>query len=268
MKIIKITALIFTLLLSIANNAMSVNAKQDNPRIYKTVSNQQNETSKNFPRSFTNNHQNSANKIAAHLLTDKPAMQYAKNKLILQAPTPKHITQNTERPYLSQSLSQQKWCPPLGSKITLIRKYEKPATRYSAGHRGIDIKGDNRVLAPASGTVTFVGQVVDRPVISVKVADDTVYSIEPVISTLQIGDTVNRCQELGELLPFGHTEPGTAHLGVRIADEYTNPLPYFVSRPRLLPWQTVYASQEEAPALPNTNVPRLGARMGLLKCCS
>ena len=139
---------------------------------------------------------------------------------------------------LRTTKEQARWLSPVGRPYTVTRGYRPPAHKYGSGHRGIDLIGPNgdSVVAPAAGTVSFVGKVVDRHVISVRVSDSLVYSIEPVESQLQVGEVVSAGQILGTVSAFGHTQPHEIHLGVRVDGEYTNPLRFLAGRPRLLPW--------------------------------
>lgn len=129
------------------------------------------------------------------------------------------------------------WIPPFGS-LDVTGPYRPPPHRYGSGHRGIDLAaaGGTTVVAPTSGTVTFAGTVVDRPVVSVRASEGVVYSLEPVRSRLAAGDAVAAGDLLGEVAGGGHCLEECVHLGVRVSGEYVNPLRYFRSRPQLLPW--------------------------------
>lgn len=130
------------------------------------------------------------------------------------------------------------WVPPVSGVLTVVTPFRAPPHQYGAGHRGIDLTataGDT-VVAPASGTVSFVGTVVDRPVVSVRVDADTVVSLEPVASALAAGDAVHPGDPLGTVAHGGHCDTGCVHLGVRVTGVYVNPLRYFRYRPVLLPW--------------------------------
>ncbi len=110
--------------------------------------------------------------------------------------------------------------------------------RYAAGHRGIDLPSAGvglPVRSPVAGTVSFVGTVVDRPVVSVRVDLRTVVSLEPVASELQVGDVVGPGSALGTTATGGHCGVACVHLGVRVDGEYVNPLRYFRAKPVLLP---------------------------------
>ncbi|KIP53793.1 hypothetical protein SD72_00965 [Leucobacter komagatae] len=63
-------------------------------------------------------------------------------------------------------------------------------------------------------------------------------SFEPVeqpAGGLAEGDEVVRGQSIGEVAQGGHCLAECLHLGVRVDDEYVNPLQYFYARPVLLP---------------------------------
>lgn len=131
----------------------------------------------------------------------------------------------------------ERWFSPSGARLRVVRGFLKPHERWLAGHRGIDIAGVSRdVFAPAAGRVEFVGFVVSRPVLTVRVSETLVYSLEPVVGAVRVGDWVSRGQRLGGLAALGHCGEGCLHLGVRERGEYVNPLRFFWGRPVLLPW--------------------------------
>lgn len=133
-----------------------------------------------------------------------------------------------------------RWTPPLGFPIDVVAAYRAPPHRYGAGHRGVDLRPSARTgpvsaTAPVDGTISFVGRVVDRPVVTIRVDDRTLVSLEPVTSALGIGTPVARGAVLGVLADGGHCDGECLHLGVRIDGEYANPMPFLVDRPILLP---------------------------------
>lgn len=131
------------------------------------------------------------------------------------------------------STAATRWCAPLGVPLRVARGFEKPPHRYGPGHRGVDLAGGSTVRAPAAGIVSFSGDVAGRPVLAVRVDETLVYAIEPLVTTLQAGDAVAQCEVLGTSL--GHTPESSIHLGVRVHDEYVNPLLFLAAKPRLLP---------------------------------
>ncbi len=130
------------------------------------------------------------------------------------------------------------WQPPIGTHLSITAPYELPHGRYQAGHRGIDLSAapPQQVRAPVSGVISFSGTVVDRPLVSIRVNDDTVVSLEPLQSTLIAGTQVSRGDPIGIVATGGHCWQQCLHLGVRINDEYVNPLQFFRGRPVLVPW--------------------------------
>lgn len=117
------------------------------------------------------------------------------------------------------------WAWPVAAPHPIARPYVAPATPYSAGHRGIDIRSPAgvEVRAPADGVVHFAGVVVDRPVISIRHAGGVISSFEPVEPLVSTGDRVRRGDVIGILLP-GHCASPCLHLGARVDGEYVNPL--------------------------------------------
>lgn len=111
------------------------------------------------------------------------------------------------------------WVPPIPGATPgdVLRPFDNPSKPWASGHRGIDLAGGPQVVAPAAGTVKFVGQVVDRPVLTIEHADGTLSSFEPVISELEVGDAVSVGQTIGSVDPdVAHCETSCVHWGVRI----------------------------------------------------
>ncbi len=136
------------------------------------------------------------------------------------------------------------WDWPTASPVLIAHGFVAPATPYTAGHRGIDLEAmastGAEVRAPTDSTVSFVGQVVDRPVLTLAVGADVLVSFEPLESPLRVGDRVARGQVIGALAIGGHCEASCLHVGVRVAGEYVSPLLFFDRVPRavLLPLHT------------------------------
>lgn len=116
--------------------------------------------------------------------------------------------------------------------------YDLPNGKYQAGHRGIDLPSTPGALvrAPTSGVVSFAGVVVDRPTLTIRTASGALLSIEPLVSEAKTGDTVTAGQIIGAVSVGGHCADQCLHLGVRVNDEYVNPLRYFRGKPVLVPW--------------------------------
>lgn len=130
------------------------------------------------------------------------------------------------------------WIWPLAPRPAVLRAFDPPDKPWLSGHRGVDLKSASDagpVTAPEAGTVSFVGVVVDRPVITVDHGNGLRSSFEPVVSTLAKGDAVAKGDVLGTLLA-GHCGPTPCvHWGVRRGDEYVNPLEFVLDvRPSVL----------------------------------
>jgi pimeloyl-ACP methyl ester carboxylesterase len=107
-----------------------------------------------------------------------------------------------------------------------------------SGHRGVDLEAAHdgvRVTAPESGTVSFVGVVVDRPVITIDHGNGLRSSFEPVQSSLETGDAVAKGQAIGSLLAGHCGAVACVHWGVRRGEDYLNPLEFVLDlRPSIL----------------------------------
>ncbi|MFE4836555.1 M23 family metallopeptidase [Arthrobacter sp. NPDC056691] len=130
------------------------------------------------------------------------------------------------------------WSWPLAPRPAVLRPFDPPDKPWLSGHRGVDLGSASDagpVIAPASGTVSFVGVVVDRPVITIDHGNGLRSSFEPVRSTLKKGASVAKGAVVGTLLA-GHCGPSPCvHWGVRRGEEYLNPLSFILDlRPSVL----------------------------------
>ena len=135
-------------------------------------------------------------------------------------------------------LSDRGWNWPV-SGFRIVEPFVKPAHRYAPGHRGIDLEptDPSTVVAPADGTIAFVGVVADRPLLTIDHGDGLVTTLEPVASALPPGTAVSRGDLVGEVGLGGHAPAGSLHFGVRLHGEYINPMLLLGGIPRavLLP---------------------------------
>ena len=82
----------------------------------------------------------------------------------------------------------------------VIHPFEKPAQRWSAGHRGVDLAvpdRDRHVYAPALGKVVFSGTVVNRKVLVIAHPDGRRSTFEPMDEALPVGTTVAAGEVIG-----------------------------------------------------------------------
>ncbi|MFF1385792.1 M23 family metallopeptidase [Arthrobacter sp. NPDC058288] len=119
------------------------------------------------------------------------------------------------------------WAWPLAPRPAVVRAFDPPDKPWMSGHRGVDLQAaadGGPVTAPESGTVTFVGVVVDRPVITIDHGNGLRSSFEPVESSLPSGAAVSRGDVIGTLMTGHCSSLPCVHWGVRRGEEYINPL--------------------------------------------
>jgi murein DD-endopeptidase MepM/ murein hydrolase activator NlpD len=125
----------------------------------------------------------------------------------------------------------------------VLREFDPPATRFGAGHRGVDLRAaaGEPVVAAMGGTVTFAGRVAGVSWITVDHGGglDTTYGpIQPRLAGA--GDVVAP----GEWLGF--VAAGAKHLdwGARLHDAYIDPLGLLGG------WETYLTTAEDMEGLP------------------
>lgn len=131
------------------------------------------------------------------------------------------------------------WSWPLSPRPAVLRAFDPPARPWLSGHRGVDLEAAHDgapLISPAAGTVSFVGTVVDRPVITIDHGNGLRSSFEPVASSLAAGSAVAEGDVLGQV-QSGHCGPAPPclHWGVRRGEDYVNPLAFVMDqRPSVL----------------------------------
>ncbi len=159
-----------------------------------------------------------------------------------QAPSSAHVPNTVE---LTASRLRYR-SPTAESRPRVIHPFEKPAQRWSAGHRGVDLavpENDRRVYAPAPGKVVFSGTVVNRKVLVIAHPDGRRSTFEPMDETLPVGTTVTAGDVIGTVAdaadgnserPYRRCSTPCLYWGVRQAGargngsgktaEYVNPM--------------------------------------------
>ena len=132
------------------------------------------------------------------------------------------------------------WGWPLAPRPAVAARFVAPAGPYAPGHRGVDLvaAAGASVLAPAAGTVAFVGRVAGRGVVSVDHPGGLRTTYQPVAARVSRGELVARGTVLGLLEPGpSHCPPATClHWGLRRGTTYLDPLALLGPvRVRLLP---------------------------------
>jgi murein DD-endopeptidase MepM/ murein hydrolase activator NlpD len=131
---------------------------------------------------------------------------------------------------------------PVTGAIRILVAFSPPATRYGAGHRGVDLAlgPGASVLAAGAGVVRFAGLVAGRGVVVVDHRDGVSTEYEPVSAAVGVGQRVKAGQRIGRLqgLHPPCSPQSCLHWGARSGDAYLDP--QSLLRPlgpvRLLPW--------------------------------
>ena len=131
-----------------------------------------------------------------------------------------------------------RWGWPLQPVPRVLRRFDPPAQRWLAGHRGVDLAAapGQPVLAAGAGTVAFAGYIVNRGVVVVAHGElRTTY--EPVDASVARGDAVARGAVLGTVgTGSAHCPVTCLHWGLRRGGDYLDPLRLLRPGPvRLLP---------------------------------
>lgn len=146
------------------------------------------------------------------------------------------------RPAVPQSVqaAHAQWRWPVAGAVSISAPYQQPEHDYGPGHRGIDlwVGADNaEAVAPASGTIAWVGTVADRPLVTIDHGNGYVTTLEPVVATVDVGAPIEAGAIVGYVTTGGHAAAGTLHWGVRQNGNYVSPATLFsrIARPILLP---------------------------------
>lgn len=132
---------------------------------------------------------------------------------------------------------------PVSGPATLIRRFDAPASKWAAGHRGVDLAAatGSEVRSAAPGVVSFSGVVAGRPVVTVSHPGSGTPPLRttylPVAGTLPVGTPVSAGMTVGRLVPgVGHCADGCLHWGLLRGDRYIDPLALLgAGTARLLP---------------------------------
>lgn len=138
----------------------------------------------------------------------------------------------------AEAVASSTWRWPLAPRPPVLRSFAPPPKPWLSGHRGVDLgfaATGTAVMSPAPGTVSFVGTVVDRPVVTIDHGGGLRSSFEPVESPLVVGTAVGAGEVIGTVLPGHCTAALCLHWGVRDGEEYVNPLRFVLDlRPSIL----------------------------------
>ncbi|MER5404665.1 M23 family metallopeptidase [Streptomyces sp. NPDC002769] len=120
---------------------------------------------------------------------------------------------------------------PVGTRPSVLRAWQPPATPYGRGHRGVDLAAppDAPVRSVAPGRVSFAGRVAGRGAVTVELAGTgdpplrTTFT--PVRATVRKGDEVAAGDVVGTLEPdASHCPTSCLHWGLLRDRTYLDPL--------------------------------------------
>jgi len=175
--------------------------------------------------------------LPASVASPAPAFQYSAADVSQASSAQAAITRPGSTTAAAGAGARQSWRWPLAPRPGVLRGFDPPPKPWLSGHRGVDLDfaAGTQVMSPASGTVSFVGVVVDRPVITIDHGGGLRSSFEPVESTLAAGSAVAAGQVIGTAVP-GHCPAAQClHWGVREGEVYVNPLQFVLDlRPSIL----------------------------------
>ncbi len=134
----------------------------------------------------------------------------------------------------STAAQSPRWVAPIGDPQDppVVSAFDPPSKPWLAGHRGVDLVAatGSDVRSAGAGTVSYVGSIAGRPVITVSHGElRTTY--EPVLAAVPVGARVSTGQLIGTVGIGGHCDTMCVHWGLIRGEQYLDPL-------LLLRWQT------------------------------
>ncbi len=120
----------------------------------------------------------------------------------------------------------------------VMELFDADVSRYSAGHRGVDLAASpgGTVAASAAGTVYFAGTVAGRPSVSVDHGGGVRTTYTPVVAAVAIGAHVRPGELIGSVGADLHCRSACLHWGLTDGVDHFDPLAHLAAPAiRLLP---------------------------------
>jgi len=142
------------------------------------------------------------------------------------------------QPAVADEGAAPRWVLPIAESASVVRGFDPPLQRWSAGHRGVDLAAPagTTVRAAGAGLVTYAGLLAGRGVVAISHGElRTTY--EPVTATVSVGEQVDSSGQIGTLTAAGgHCLPSVClHWGLLRGKTYLDPLQLLGGGVRLLP---------------------------------
>ncbi len=114
--------------------------------------------------------------------------------------------------------------PPVPGRALAL--FDGSVTRYSAGHRGVDLAGSpgEALHASAAGTVFFSGMVAGRPTLSLDHGGGVRTTYTPAVAHVVGGQRVTQGQVIGSVGVDDHCQSACLHWGLTDGVDHFNPL--------------------------------------------
>jgi murein DD-endopeptidase MepM/ murein hydrolase activator NlpD len=173
-------------------------------------------------------------------------------------------------PASSDTEASVRYRAPLAGELNVLTSFQPPPRRYGPGHFGVDLAASpgQPVLAAATGTVRFAGQVASRGVVVLVHDDGLSTEYEPVTPTVAVGDRLPAGHPIATVSTEWHASCAPArclHWGARNVTDYVDPMsllrPLGIVRLMPLDGDNRAASIRDQPS----RFPRSSAGMSLLK---
>jgi murein DD-endopeptidase MepM/ murein hydrolase activator NlpD len=160
---------------------------------------------------------------------------------VCSAPLVAPAASRAPRPAESAGSGATAYSAPVTGPLHVVRPFDPPATRYGAGHLGVDLRvpADDQIRAAGTGVVQFAGAVAGRGVVVIEHADGVRTEYEPVRPLVRVGAAVVRGEPIGVLAGMHRGCAGVClHWGARRGGAYFDPLSLLrrLGLVRLLPW--------------------------------
>lgn len=124
-----------------------------------------------------------------------------------------------------------KWNWPLSQtheiESKIVSNFDNPRQPWLPGHRGVDflVNDGDVIVSPSKGSISFVGTVANKNVVSLHIENVTV-TFEPAVSDLTVGTVVEAGQQVATVKGHSdHCDNRCMHWGVKTSQHrYIDPL--------------------------------------------
>lgn len=166
--------------------------------------------------------------VAVHTSHQSPS---SISSVTLASQTCVHPAVFSTRPVATESCQALYSWPVRNPNVT--NDFDGPEQPWLPGHRGVDLDAaeHTQLIAPADGTIAFVGKVAGKDVVTIKHNNGVTSTFEPATTTSAIGDKVSKEQPFAMVSgESDHCEETCVHWGLKQSDTYLDPNRYTEKR--------------------------------------